>query len=175
MTVNPAAPSFIKPVGLTHLDSILTIERVSYPSPWPSSVFIEELQHTWSRMRGFYPPGFGVPVGFILFWEIYDELHILNLAVHPEHRRRGVARKLMQDLLGHGRENGFKYITLEVRCSNTAALGLYKSLAFTVEGVRRGYYSDNNEDALIMAHYVDAPPCGEDNEPTGPRGRAVEG
>jgi ribosomal-protein-alanine N-acetyltransferase len=144
----------IRPVGLSHLDSIITIEKISYPTPWPSSVFIEELQHSWSRMWGFYPPDYKVPVGFILFWEVYDELHILNIAVHPGFRRRGIARKLMEALLTHGRMNRFKFITLEVRSSNTAALNLYRNLSFRIEGIRKGYYSDNNEDALIMANYI---------------------
>ena len=146
--------TFIKPVGLSHLDSIISIEKISYPTPWPSSVFIEELQHSWSRMWGFYPPDCKVPVGFILFWEVYDELHILNIAVHPSFRRRGIARKLMEALLSHGRMNGFKFVTLEVRSSNAAALNLYRNLDFRIEGIRKGYYSDNNEDALIMANYL---------------------
>jgi len=146
--------SLIKPVGLSHLDSVIGIEKVSYPTPWPSSVFIEELQHSWSHMWGFYPPDYKVPVGFILFWEVYDELHILNIAVHPGFRRRSIARNLMESLLAHGRMNRFKFVTLEVRSSNIAALNLYKTLNFRIEGIRKGYYSDNNEDALIMANYI---------------------
>jgi ribosomal-protein-alanine N-acetyltransferase len=158
----------IRQVSMAHLDSIMRIERVSYPSPWPSSVFIEEMQHKWSTLWGFYPPGFQVPVGFLLFWEIYDELHVLNLAVHPDYRKRGLARALMASLLDHGRINNFKFITLEVRCSNGAALGLYRQLGFKVVGVRKGYYSDNNEDALIMAHYLFDPGEAEEND-TSPR------
>ncbi|MFH1434229.1 MAG: ribosomal protein S18-alanine N-acetyltransferase [Pseudomonadota bacterium] len=145
----------IRPVKLTHLDTIITIERGSYTTPWPSSVFVEELQHDWSTMWGFYPDGYRVPVAFLLFWEIYDEMHILNIAVHPEFRRQGIARRLLTSLIEHGRENNFKYVTLEVRESNIAALGLYRSLRFRVEGIRKGYYSDNCEDALIMASYLD--------------------
>ena len=144
----------IRQVSLSHLDSIMRIERVSYPNPWPSSVFIEEMQHKWSTLWGFYPPEYKIPVGFLLFWEIYDELHVLNLAVHPDYRRRGLARSLMISLLDHGKTSNFKFITLEVRCSNDAALGLYRQLGFRVVGVRKGYYSDNNEDALIMALYL---------------------
>lgn len=158
--------SLIKPVGLSHLDSVIGIERISYSTPWPSSVFIEELQHSWSRMWGFYPPDFKLPVGFILFWEVYDELHILNIAVHPGFRRRGIARNLIQALLAHGRMNRFKYVTLEVRCSNIAAMNLYRNLSFRIEGVRKGYYSDNNEDALIMAHYIQDT-CPEETAGTG--------
>jgi ribosomal-protein-alanine N-acetyltransferase len=148
-----AAPR-IRNITLSHLDSIIGIEKLSYPNPWPSSVFIEELQHKWSRMWGYYPERYNAPVGFILFWEIYDELHILNLAVHPDARRQGIARSLLEALLAYGREHGFRYVTLEVRTSNIPARNLYDGLGFKIEGIRRGYYSDNNEDALIMARAV---------------------
>jgi ribosomal-protein-alanine N-acetyltransferase len=147
----------IKTVDLNHIDSIIGIEQVSYPLPWPSSVFIDELQNSWSRLWGYFPHGLNTPIGFMLFWEVYDELHILNIAVHPNYRRRGIARSILRSLLEYGRQGGFKYITLEVRCSNAAARNLYRELNFQVKGIRRGYYSDNNEDALIMAHYIADP------------------
>jgi ribosomal-protein-alanine N-acetyltransferase len=140
----------VRPSSLSHLDHIIAIERLSYASPWPSSVFVDEMQHEWSRIWGYFPGGFQAPVGFVLFWEIYDEVHILNLAVHPRYRRKSVARALLAALFEHSRGHGFKFVTLEVRRSNQGAIDLYKSFGFRVEGVRKGYYSDNLEDALIM-------------------------
>lgn len=156
----------IRQVSPALLDIIIDIEKVSYPHPWPLSVFIEELQHTWSHMWGYYPHGFKVPAGFLLFWSIYDELHILNLAVHPDFRRRGIAKNLLKALLEYGTGNGFKFITLEVRGTNTAAMNLYSGLNFKVEKVRKGYYSDNNEDALIMANHLKES-CGTDRKKGG--------
>ncbi len=153
----------IRRLTLDHLDNIMKIERVSYPNPWPSSVFVEELQHRWSTLWGFFPPGMQVPVGFLLFWEIYDELHVLNLAVHPDYRQNGLAKSLLTSLLEYGRRKNFKFVTLEVRRSNIPALNLYRQLGFQMVGVRKGYYCDNNEDALIMAYFLSASPKNEEN------------
>ena len=76
---------------------------------------------------------------------------IHNLAVHPELRRQGVGRSLLQGVIDETRERGLKRVTLEVRKSNAAAQRLYYSLGFVAQGVRKGYYSDNGEDALSMA------------------------
>jgi len=143
-------PPSVRPLDASHLAAILEIERLSYATPWPTSVFTEEMQHEWSRLWGWFPGGFAAPAGFLLFWEVYDEVHVLNLAVHPSMRRRGVARGLLASLFHHCRERSFKLVTLEVRSSNQAALGLYGSFDFRPAGVRKGYYSDNLEDALIM-------------------------
>jgi len=144
----------IKYLNFSNLESIINIERKSYSSPWPPHVFLEEMRCEWSRMWGVFPPDSKDPVGFILFWEIYDELHILNLAVHPSFRRRGYAKQMMSLLLDYGRAKNFKLATLEVRPSNTPALKLYMQLGFKVVGIRKGYYSDNNEDALMMANIL---------------------
>ena len=79
-----------------------------------------------------------------------DEGHITNVAVRPEFRRKGFARKLLQDLIDHARTSGIKSLTLEVRVSNLPAIRLYESFGFKVEGRRKQYYADNREDALIM-------------------------
>jgi ribosomal-protein-alanine N-acetyltransferase len=83
-------------------------------------------------------------------WRIADEGHITNLAVRPGFRRRGFARQLLQDLIDYARKNHIGSLTLEVRVSNLPAIRLYESFGFRVEGRRKNYYADNNEDALIM-------------------------
>jgi ribosomal-protein-alanine N-acetyltransferase len=90
------------------------------------------------------------PVGFLLAWHVVDELHLLEIATHPEMRRRGVARNLLLALLEQARSLHARLLLLEVRRSNEAAIRLYRSLGFRTTGVRRGYYADNSEDALEM-------------------------
>ena len=86
----------------------------------------------------------------LCFWEIGHEIHVTNLAVHPEWRRRGVARRLLATALAEGVVRGVILAFLEVRPSNTRALALYESLGFQVIGRRNGYYFDTGEDALVM-------------------------
>ena len=102
----------------------------------------------------------GPPLGFLLAWSVVDELHLLELASHPEHRRKGLARALLVALLAHARAQHTRLILLEVRRSNLAAIALYESFGFETTGVRRGYYSDTGEDALEMRITLD-PSTGE--------------
>jgi ribosomal-protein-alanine N-acetyltransferase len=102
----------------------------------------------------------GLIVGFLLAWSVADELHLLELASHPEHRRRGFARALLSALIVHARQNQKRLLLLEVRRSNQAALALYESCGFQKTGVRRAYYSDTGEDALEMRITFD-PSSGE--------------
>ena len=131
------------------LDQVLPIERASFPTPWTRAAFLYEIQQnkvahcTTLRARS------GV-VGYLCFWEIGHEIHITNLAVHPEWRRRGVARRLLATALAEGVSRGVVLAFLEVRPTNTRALALYDSLGFQVIGRRNGYYFDTGEDALVM-------------------------
>jgi ribosomal-protein-alanine N-acetyltransferase len=102
----------------------------------------------------------GLIVGFLLAWSVADELHLLELASHPEHRRQGFARALLSALIARAREQQKRLLLLEVRCSNQAAIGLYESAGFQKTGVRRGYYSDTGEDAVEMRITFD-PSSGE--------------
>ena len=83
-------------------------------------------------------------------WAIVDEGHITNIAVHPNFREKGVGTILLQSLIDHSKDWGCNSLTLEVRASNDAAKGLYKKFGFLEEGIRKNYYSDNEEDAIIM-------------------------
>jgi ribosomal-protein-alanine N-acetyltransferase len=88
--------------------------------------------------------------GYLIFWVVADEMHILNLAVHPKHRRQGIARRLLAEGLTQARELGANLAWLEVRPSNTPARALYASFGFTEVGRRPQYYDDTSEDALLL-------------------------
>ncbi len=95
------------------------------------------------------------PAGFALVWSVADEVHVLNVATHPDQRRRGVGRALMSAVVERARSEKARLVLLEVRRTNRAAIGLYRSQGFTAIGVRRGYYADNLEDAIEMMLAID--------------------
>jgi len=135
------------------LPAVLEIERVAFRHPWSPELLRRELSHDWStillaeeQLEG----GGRSLLGFVIFWIVHDEVHILNVATDPAQRRRGVAREIMHETLARGRERGCTLATLEVRRSNEAALNLYKELGFRPVGVRPNYYVDEGEDAIVM-------------------------
>lgn len=143
------APKFeIDRITPEDLDGITAIENVSFPTPWPRRVFEREIKsHTsYNRVIRFG----GMVAGYIITWTIYDEVHILNIAVHPEFRKMGIGERLLRDCISHSAANGLKYALLEVRVSNIGARSLYEKLGFKTIHVRRKYYSDTGEDAYVM-------------------------
>ena len=131
------------------LGQVLDIERVSFVTPWTRAAFSYEIdQNKVARCTTMRASR--VVVGYLCLWEIGHEIHITNLAVHPEWRRRGMARQLLGAALIEGVARGVTLAFLEVRPSNTRALALYESLGFQVIGRRNGYYFDTGEDALVM-------------------------
>jgi [ribosomal protein S18]-alanine N-acetyltransferase len=131
------------------LDAVMAIERSSFAYPWSPRFFLQELQVPCARsILGEINERI---VGYVLFWLLPDEIDVHNLAVHSEFRRRGIGRLLLQQVVIEARCRSSNRVTLEVRQSNVAAQKLYESLGFTTTAVRRGYYSDNGEDALAMA------------------------
>ena len=132
------------------LDEVLAIERASFTMPWSRGAFLYELQQNRVARCWVGRGADGEVIGYLCLWEVADELHITNVAVRPDARRQGVARALIQSVLGDGRRRGFKIVVLEVRPSNTHALSLYESFGFRVVGRRHGYYYDTGEDALVM-------------------------
>lgn len=140
----------VAPMKLEDLNEVLEIEVLAFATPWSRNSFLYELLE---NERAFYLTAkneSGRAIGYVGMWIIFDEGHITNLATHPQYRRLGVANKLMDELIAFSKGNGVRYLTLEVRRNNSQAQELYQKLGFVHMGVRRKYYLDNNEDALIM-------------------------
>jgi [ribosomal protein S18]-alanine N-acetyltransferase len=132
------------------LEAIERIERRSYPTPWSRSMFASELAKSSSISLGAFGAESGELVGYLVISRYVDAWHVMNVAVVPEQRRQGIARALFSRLFEVTSNDGRRGYTLEVRISNEAAIKLYERLGFQSRGVRRGYYTDNREDALIM-------------------------
>jgi ribosomal-protein-alanine N-acetyltransferase len=133
------------------LRQVLEIERSSFDNPWSSALFLQELRIPFSRILVIRPAG-GVDepiVGYLCRWFVADEIHILNVAVHPQYRGRGIGALLLGEALREAERGRADAVTLEVRRSNEAARRLYASFQFEEVGVRRNYYG-RGEDALIM-------------------------
>jgi [ribosomal protein S18]-alanine N-acetyltransferase len=130
------------------LDQVVSIEAASMPSPWSRELFEEELKRDLARyfvaVRG---PAVAAYLGY---WEAPQEAHIINLAVHPDFRGRGLGRELMEYCLEYARKRGAGLATLEVREGNGAARRLYEKCGFRLAAIRKKYYSDNQEDAVVM-------------------------
>ena len=131
------------------LDAVEEIERASYPTPWSRAMFAAELQKPSSLAIGAYHDG-GELVGYAIVSRYVDAWHVMNIAVVPEFRRRGIGRSLLERLFEVTASDPRRGYTLEVRVSNTEAIRLYERLGFQPRGIRRGYYTDNREDALVM-------------------------
>jgi ribosomal-protein-alanine N-acetyltransferase len=132
------------------LAGIETIERRSYPTPWSRSMFAGEITKPSSICLGAFDAETDVLLGYLIISRYVDAWHVMNVAVEPAHRRRGIATALLDRLFELTAEDGRRGYTLEVRVSNTHAIALYERLGFQARGIRRGYYTDNREDALIM-------------------------
>jgi [ribosomal protein S18]-alanine N-acetyltransferase len=132
------------------LEAIERIERRSYPTPWSRSMFASELSKPSSISLGAFEADTGELVGYLVISRYVDAWHVMNIAVVPERRRQGIAIALFERLFELTAADGRRGYTLEVRISNEAAIKLYERLGFQSRGVRRGYYTDNREDALIM-------------------------
>lgn len=134
------------------LPEVLAIERDVFLSPWSAGMFSRELgsAHSVCLAARINLEDKSIIVGYIIFWMIVDEVHLHNLAVKKEYRNRGFAFELMEAMKEIAGKNGITARTLEVRKSNTEAINLYRKCGFVVKGIRPNYYTDTNEDALIM-------------------------
>jgi ribosomal-protein-alanine N-acetyltransferase len=137
---------------LDDLEEIDEIERRAYPTPWSRSMFAGELSKPTSICLGAFEADGddGVLIGYLIVSRYVDAWHVMNVAVDPPHRGRGVATMLLERLFELTVDDAHRGYTLEVRVSNATAVALYERLGFTARGLRRGYYTDNREDALIM-------------------------
>jgi ribosomal-protein-alanine N-acetyltransferase len=138
----------IRPLELADLEAIESIEQRAYPTPWSRSMFASELAKPTSICLGAFE-GEDL-LGYVINSRYVDAWHVMNVAVDPHHQRRGVATRLLERLFELTRDDERRGYTLEVRLSNEDAIHLYERLGFESRGIRRGYYTDNREDALIM-------------------------
>lgn len=142
-------PLVIERMRLGDVGAVIEIERLSFSSPWPAYAFEQEL--TANRLAHYVVArSDDRVVGFAGIWLMVDEAHVTTFGVHPDHRRRGVGRRLLLRLAEMAIELGTVRMTLEVRVSNEAAQALYRTFGFRIAGRRIAYYSDDHEDALVM-------------------------
>jgi [ribosomal protein S18]-alanine N-acetyltransferase len=136
------------PLAEEHLADVVAIEKASQSAPWSEHSFRNEVDHK----DGLFLVALleGKVVGFAGAWVLVDEAHVTNVAVDPERRRAGIGRRLVSALLEGCREKGATCATLEVRAGNAPAIALYGSFGFVRAGVRKRYYPDNREDAVVM-------------------------
>lgn len=134
---------------LQDLDRIIEIEQRSFTLPWSRSSFHQELTNN-PYARYIVMEYDGQIIGYCGMWLVMDEAHITNIAVLPEFRGKKLGEALMKQAMALAREEGAKTMTLEVRVSNIVAQSLYRKLGFLNGGIRKRYYSDNQEDALVM-------------------------
>jgi ribosomal-protein-alanine N-acetyltransferase len=139
----------VRRLTLADLGNIERIEQRVYPTPWSRSMFAGELAKPASISLGAFAED-GRLLGYLVVSRYVDAWHIMNVAVDPDRRRRGIATRLLDALFATTAGDSRRGYTLEVRISNTTAIALYERLGFHATGVRRGYYTDNREDALIM-------------------------
>ncbi len=150
----------IAPMSEEELDEVLAIENASFPSPWSRALFLAELNSPNSFPLVALDSEARV-IGFICPMLIIDEGHILDVAVAPAFRGRGIGRLLVEKVLEECRFLGAEFVSLEVRISNSTAISLYQQLGFIVTGLRKGYY-ENGEDALLM-EYIFSKDKGDDD------------
>ena len=138
----------IRLLDLSALNAIERIERRAYPTPWSRAMFASELAKPTSISLGAFEGEH--LVGYAVNSRYVDAWHVMNVAVDPDHQGRGIARQLLERLFEVTADDQRRGYTLEVRVSNATAIHLYEQVGFEQRGLRRGYYADNREDALIM-------------------------
>jgi [ribosomal protein S18]-alanine N-acetyltransferase len=150
----------LRRMGLADLGRVMEIELQAFKHPWTEELFCNELLHDWSTVLVAERAEEPAPriVGFIIFWLVHDEVHILNVATDPAQRRQGIARVLLTECVARGRACQARLATLEVRRSNLAAIKLYEDFGFKSVGVRPNYYADEGEDAIVMLLNLVLPP-----------------
>lgn len=146
-----------EPMRYAHIPSVLEIEHRAFTTPWTAEMFRQEVQDN-QLSRSYVVRSGERLVGYFVAWFLQDEVHLLNIAVHEDYQRRGIGRRMMRYLLELASFERKNMVTLEVRESNEGAIELYRSFGFTPVGIRREYYQDDKENALLMARRVHGPP-----------------
>lgn len=140
----------IRLMEIADVDGVIEIEKKAYGEHhWSKDSFMSEINNDLARYYCAVDENDKI-IGYAGTWQILEEVHITNIAVSTELRRKHIGEALLTTIIEDGYKNLVKYITLEVRVSNQAAIGLYEKYGFKSFGTRKGYYQNNNEDALIM-------------------------
>lgn len=140
----------VENLGILHLDDVMQIEAACYGKHhWSRNSFVSELSNNCARYLAAVDEN-NKCIGYMGTWRIFDEAHVTNLAVHPDFQGRGIAHLLILSMLKGCYLDKIKYLTLEVRKSNERAMKVYEHFGFKSLGVRKKYYQDNGEDAVIM-------------------------
>ena len=145
--------------SLAEVDGVMDVESASFTNPWTREMYLSELSEGGTAQVLLARDESGRIVGFCSFWRVLDELHMNNLAVLPDHRRRGVASEMLERLIAESRKSGVRRAMLEVRRSNEPAIHLYERFGFAVRAVRRAYYRNPEEDALVLWLEVEPAPA----------------
>jgi [ribosomal protein S18]-alanine N-acetyltransferase len=135
------------------LDGVMAIEEVSFPTPWSREMFLEDFPRDFSDTLVAAGAEDEV-LGYAVCWTLAGESHLLNIAVHPARRGRGIGRALLSECIRRAAGAGASRVFLEVRDGNEAAQRLYRSMGFEFRGIRKGYYTDTGEDAVIFDREV---------------------
>ncbi len=135
------------------LDGVMAIEESSFLTPWSRGMFAEDLGRDFSAPVVAVGEG-GEIVGYAVCWTAAGESHLLNIAVHPARRRRGIGRALVRECIARGARAGSSLLHLEVRVGNEEAQRLYGSMGFRFLGIRKRYYTDTGEDAVLLAREI---------------------
>jgi len=131
------------------INEVYNIEVLSFPNPWSYGMFLKDVKDN-PNSNFLVAKEDGKIVGYGGFWKIMDEINIVNLAVHPSFRKKGIGSLILSEMLRIGKEKGAKFATLEVRESNIPAQKLYEKFGFKIIAIRKRYYQDSNEDAIVM-------------------------
>ncbi|MBE7048052.1 MAG: ribosomal-protein-alanine N-acetyltransferase [Ruminococcaceae bacterium] len=140
-----------EPLTKEMLSDLLALEQACFATPWTEGMFLGELNNSATIYRVVTQKG--CPVAYMGMWCVADEGQITNVAVHPHHRRRGLAIGLIRLFIEMAKEKGLHLLTLEVRTGNKEAIALYEKMGFIRVGCRRGYY-EHGEDALLMTLFL---------------------
>jgi ribosomal-protein-alanine N-acetyltransferase len=139
----------LRPMQREDLAMVSLLDQLSFTEPWPKNTFAYELTTNYSICQVAVEQS-GNVVGAIVVWLVVDEAHVATIAVHPDHRQKGIGAALLATALLIASYRGATSSLLEVRVSNLAAIKLYERFGYKTDGVRRNYYQDNQEDALLM-------------------------
>ena len=152
----------IVPLSEEHIDNICEIETESFSDPWSREFFLDLLDNDYAvclvveelpPSTSLTPPSQanGAVAGYLIAYHILDEIQILNIAVKESHRHRKIATRLFDVIFEYAKAENAEEFTLEVRLSNVGAIALYKKLGFEIDGVRKNYYTNPKEDAVLMS------------------------